>query len=327
MNALAHPRVLVAGGTGHYGRYIVQSLLAQGVPVRVLTRNAGSARRLLGEAPELVEGDITDPPARRAALQGMDALVIAVSAMSPRLVRKTKEIEGDAVQALLAEGAQQSVRRVVYLSVYEVKEEISERVDLASGDAKVRVERALARSGLSWTVLGCAPSMQIFFAMIRGDTMMVPGGGPPALPTISALDVGEIAAQATLRSDLSGRRFRLVGPEAIGFREAARRISRVAGRPIGFRRIPLALPLLVRGLVRPLTPLSDRLLYVYQMLGFVELLNRFPPEIASEAPQAHRLLLETFSYRPTTLEMEARRWLRGPGQGRDLASTTTSSPA
>ena len=41
-----------------------------------------------------------------------------------------------------------------------------------------------------------APSMEIFFAMLRGDTLVVPGGGPPALPTVAASDLGEIAAQA-----------------------------------------------------------------------------------------------------------------------------------
>jgi len=150
--------------------------------------------------------------------------------------------------------------------------------------------------------------MQIFFAMIRGETMMVPGGGPPALPTIAAVDVGEIAAQAALRDDLGGRRFRLVGPEALSFPEAARRIAAVLGRPIRFRKIPLAGPILAWRITRPLARFSDRLLYVNQMLGFIQLLNRFPAEIAAQAPQAHRLLLETFNYQPTTLEMEAQRW-------------------
>jgi uncharacterized protein YbjT (DUF2867 family) len=150
--------------------------------------------------------------------------------------------------------------------------------------------------------------MQIFFALIRGDTMMVPGGGPPALPTVSAVDVGEIAAQAALRDDLSSRRFRLVGPEALSFPEAAQRIAAVLGRPIQFRSIPLALPALAWRITRPLAHVSGRLLYVNQMLGFIQLLNRFPAEIAVETPQAHRLLTEAFSFQPTTLEMEVQRW-------------------
>lgn len=302
------PRILVVGGTGHYGQHIVHSLAQRGATVRVLSRNAASARLLLGEAPEIVAGDITSETARRAALQGMDALVITVSAMVPALIRQTKAIEEDAILALLAEAKEPAISRVVYLSVYEVRQEAVAGLDLASGRAKLHVEQALAASDLDWTVLGCAPSMQIFFAMIRGDVMMVPGGGPPALPTVSAVDVGEIAAQAVLRDDLRGRRFRLVGPEALSFREAARRISLALGRPIRFRKVPLAGPTIAWQLTRPLARFSSRLLYVNQMLGFIQLLNRFPPEIAAEAPQAHRLLTDTFRYRPTTLEMEAQRW-------------------
>lgn len=300
----------MVGGTGHYGQHIVRRLVQRGAAVRVLSRNAAAARSLLGEAVEVVAGDVTSGAARRAALDGCAAVVIALSAMAPGLVRQTQAIEEDAVLALLEEAKELGVRRVVYLSVYEVRQDVTQNLDLTSGRAKLRVEQALAASDRNWTVLGCAPSMQIFFAMIRGETMMVPGGGPPALPTIAAVDVGEIAAQAALRDDLNGRRFRLVGPEALSFPEAARRISVVLGRPIRFRKIPLAGPALAWRITRPLTRFSDRLLYVHQMLGFIQLLNRFPAEIAAQGPQAHRLLLETFNYQPTTLEAEARRWVQ-----------------
>jgi uncharacterized protein YbjT (DUF2867 family) len=303
------PRVLVVGGTGHYGQHIVRSLAHYGARARVLSRNAASARLSLGETPDIVEGDVTSETARRAALQGMDALVISISAISPALIRRTRAIEEDAILALLAEAKELAVHRVVFLSVYEVRRETIAGLDLASGRAKLHVEQALAASDLNWTVLGCAPSTQIFFAMIRGDTMMVPGGGPPALPTVSPVDVGEIAAQAAPRDDLSGRRFRLVGPELLSFPEAAQRIAAVLGRPIRFRAIPLAGPNLAWHLTRPLARFSNRLLYVNQMLGFIQLLNRFPAEIAAGSPQAHRLLTDTFSYRPTTLEMEAQVWV------------------
>ncbi len=51
---------LVLGGTGHYGRHIVRSLLEKGQPVRVLTRNAANAREVLGDRAEIVEGDILE---------------------------------------------------------------------------------------------------------------------------------------------------------------------------------------------------------------------------------------------------------------------------
>ena len=137
---------------------------------------------------------------------------------------------------------------------------------------------------------------------------MVPGGGPPALPTVSPVDVGEIVAQTVLRDDLHGRRFRMVGPEAISFPAAVERISITSGKTINFRKIPLVLPKIAWVITRPLTPFSDLILYINQMLGFIQLLNQFPQDVISKVPEVHRLLLDTFDYVPTTLEMEAQRW-------------------
>jgi uncharacterized protein YbjT (DUF2867 family) len=199
----------------------------------------------------------------------------------------------------------------VYISTYGTSREPPRGSGLETASIKSEDEDALAGSHLNWTVLGAGPSMQIFFSMIRGDTMMVPGGGPPALPAVSPVDVGEIAGQAVLREDLSGKRFRVVGPEAVSFAEAARRISRVTGRTIRFRKIPLLLPKLAYAVTRPLTPFSDVLLYANQVLGFIKLLNQAPQDVTAAVLEAHRLLLDTFDYVPTTLEMEAQSWSKG----------------
>ena len=44
------------------------------------------------------------------------------------------------------------------------------------------------------------------------------------------------------------------------------------------------------------------------MLGLIKLLNQFPQDAIAEVLEVHRLLLDTFDYVPTTLEMEAQRW-------------------
>ena len=300
--------ILVLGGTGHYGRHIVQSLLSKAAPVRVLSRNPANARKILGEVPQIVAGDITAKESVAGALDGVGAAVISVSAFAPKLIRKLKLIEEDSVLAVLAAAERAGVSRIVYMSTYGTSQHAPRGIDLETARIKFEVENALAGSDFNWTVLGAAPSMQIFFAMIRGNSMMVPGGGPPALPTVSPVDVGEIAAQTVLRQDLPGKRFRMVGPEAISFPEAAKRISSVAGRTIRFRKIPLVLPKLAYAVTRPLTPFSDVLLYANQVLGFVKLLNQPSQDVAAEAVEVHRLLLDTFDYVPTTLEMEALRW-------------------
>jgi uncharacterized protein YbjT (DUF2867 family) len=303
--------ILVLGGTGHYGRHVVQSLLRRAAPVRVLSRNAARAREILGEVPEIVEGDITVKESVTEALKGARAAVISVSAFAPKSIREQKLIERDSVLAVLAEAERARVFRIVYISTYGTNQDSVEGVNLEAAGIKSEIEDTLARSDLNWTVLGAAPSTRIFFAMIRGDTMIVPGGGPMALPTVSPVDVGEITAQTVLRQDLSRKRIRMVGPEAISFPEAAGRISSVVGRKIKFRKVPLVLPKMAYVVTRPLTPFSDILLYANQMLGFIKLLNQFPEGIINQVPEDHRFLLDTFDYAPTTLEMEAERWSKG----------------
>ncbi len=301
-NQTAKQPILVLGDTGHYGRHIVSSLVEKGEPVRVLSRNEPNACQVLGDRPEIIMGDITSYESVRTSLNGASAVVISVSAFKWKTIRHMDLVERDSVLTVLEEAPNAGIERVVYLSGYELREDVLERLNLRQfARIKLELESALSKSNLNWTVLGCPPSMELFFAMLREDTMMVPGGGPPALPTISPVDVGEIAAQAVLRDDLRGKRIRLTGPEALSFPEAARRISAVMGKPIKFRRIPLTPLKIAAALSRPFNPFLQHLLWA------IKLFNHFPQDVAAEVPAAHRMLLETFNYAPTTLEMEIRR--------------------
>jgi uncharacterized protein YbjT (DUF2867 family) len=305
-NNMENKPILVLGGTGHYGKHIVRSLLEKGEPVRVLSRNAVKARKILGDGVEIIEGDITSRESVVESLNGVRAIVISVSAFTPKLIRKLKLIERDSVLMVLEEAQKAGVSRVVYISVYEIREDLLRELNIQLGIAwiKLEIEAALAKSDFNWTVLGVAPSMEIFFAMTRGDTMMVPGGGPPALPTVSPVDVGEITAQTVLRGDLKGKRFRVTGPEAISFPEAAKRISNVTGKTIKFRKIPLFPLKIASVLIWPFNP------FLRHLLEFIKLMNNFPQDVVAKVPEDHQLLVKTFSYTPTTFEMEVRRRIR-----------------
>jgi len=139
-------------------------------------------------------------------------VIIRLSAFTPKLISKQRLIERDSVLTLaLAE--KERVSRIVDVSGYDVREDLASELDFPIGRIKLDVEKALCRSQFDWTVLGSAPSIEIFFAMTKGNRMMVPGGGPPALPTVSPVDVGEIAAQAVLRDGLQAQRIRLLSPQ------------------------------------------------------------------------------------------------------------------
>jgi uncharacterized protein YbjT (DUF2867 family) len=297
------PPVLVLGGTGHLGRFVVTSLLARGQAVRVLSRSPARARVLLGDEVEILEGDLCDPASVTPAMAGVERAVVTVSAMSPATFRRSRQIECDAVIAALEQGMAAKLRQVVLVSIFAIDLELAGRFGIDSASIKHDLEAWLARSGLRWTVLGQPPSMEVLFTFIRGGrTMAVPGGGPPRLPTIAPQDTGVIAADAVLRDDLHGLRIRLVPVPPLSFPEAAQRIGAVWGRRIRFVAPPLFIPLFLRWLLTPLAAVNDTIGFVHCILGFLRLLNAFPSD-GLDRDRAR--LAELFDHRFTTLEDEA----------------------
>jgi nucleoside-diphosphate-sugar epimerase len=72
---LKRPSVLVIGGSGFLGRYLVDALAARGLGVRVATRSADSARIVLAGLPmELVQGSLSNPRFLDEALEGIDVV-------------------------------------------------------------------------------------------------------------------------------------------------------------------------------------------------------------------------------------------------------------
>ena len=294
--------ILVIGGTGHYGQFIVRSLVNLDQSVRVISRNAIKAKETLGSDVEIFEGDITDPKLIKASISGVKAIVISISAFTRKLIKKTRLIERDAVIAILEEARKNQINRIVYISVYDLRmDHLKKLKALPLGEIRLEIENILKESNFNWTVLGCCPSMEMFFAMLRGTKLYVPGGGFNPFPTVSPVDLGEIAAQTTIRSDLGGRRFRITGPEALSYPQVAERLSVALDHTIKHIKVPIT-PLKVLSIItRPISP------FIRYLLMGVKLFNNFPQDLVDEVPNDHKILLDTFEYTPHTLEMEIKR--------------------
>lgn len=71
------------GATGSIGQPVMDEVPRRGYRVRALVGDAAHARRALPEGVEPVIGDITRPETLPPAVQGIDAVVLAVNAMGP----------------------------------------------------------------------------------------------------------------------------------------------------------------------------------------------------------------------------------------------------
>lgn len=305
---MSHQTIMVFGGTGFYGQQVVKNLLEKGVPVKVMSRSREKASLVLGTEVEIFEGNVTNHQDVINSLKGVKAIVLCLSAVTFKLIRKRKLIERDAVLDILAEAKKAGIQRVVYFSGYEMRPEVLKQLNIADfGAIMIEMENTIKSSDFNWTILGAPPSFEIFFAFLRNGKLRIPGGGKNAIPTVAPEDVGNIAAQTVLRNDLGGRRIRMPGPNAYSFPEAAELMSKISGKQIKHFTIPITIIRVVSAVAYPLTPFP---VFLFKSL---KLLNNFPQDLAAKVPEDHALLQTLFVYEPKTLETTIRESL-GPKQ-------------
>lgn len=115
-------RTLVTGGAGFIGSHVVRALLARGAHVNVLDDFSTGKRKNLPNSGDLrvIEGDVADPSAVRAALEDRDTFIhLAAVASVERSVREPLATHRTNLQGsiqLFEEAARQGVRRGLYAS-------------------------------------------------------------------------------------------------------------------------------------------------------------------------------------------------------------------
>ena len=201
---------------------------------------------------------------------------------------------------ILDEAERKGIKRIIYLSIYETDISLIKKLKIDVGFIKIAVEERLLQSDFNWTVLACPPSFEIFTTFTRKRMLIVPGGGAPLIPSVAPQDVGEIAAQASIRDDLKKLRLHLTYSEAFAFPNVAERFSNILKRKIRYQKIPLVGLKIVSIISYPLNP------YLRHLVKYVGLLNNFPQEIAKQVPANHKILFEKFDYEPMSLEEYAK---------------------
>jgi len=218
--------VLVGGGSGRLGRLVVAGLLAQGVRVRVLSRQSTLAAHLAQAGVELSQGELAEPGTLQRALSGVRAAFL-LSPISPDLALH----QGHFVQAARLAG----VPRLVKLSGSAWT--LSPPGRTWSGDAHRQVEQTLADSGLPHAVLRPNAWAQVVLAplaaALRAGEVLGGGFGPAQVSYIDIRDIADVAVHTLLSpGPLPAAPLELTGPEALSHAELAQRLSALAGRPI-----------------------------------------------------------------------------------------------
>ena len=213
--------ILVTGGTGTLGRFVVRRLLGAGYDVRVLSRRSHDSE----EGLEFMIGDLATGEGIEAAVDGIETIV--------HLAGSTKGDEDKArnlVRAASGVGAQ----HLVYISVVGADRiPVVSRVDrvmFGYFESKRAAERIVADSGLPWTTLRATQfhdlTLTVAQQMAKLPVIPVPAGF-----RFQPVDTDEVAARlveltlgdpASLVPDIAGPRVYGMNELVCGYLRATR---------------------------------------------------------------------------------------------------------
>src|SRR4051794_21307045 len=233
--------LLVTGATGTTGSEVLRALKDREIPARALVRDETQAHHLRDLGFEPVTGDLGDPRTLGPAMTGVERAYL-VSPAGPM----QSELEQTFIETAKAAG----VQHIVKLSVIGASPEAPLRFARSHGN----VEQALKASGMAWTLLRPTAFMQntLAWGPQVHDGMFYAPVPDAAVSVVDARDVAEVAAAALTGDGHEGKSYGLSGPEAVSYRDQARRVFAAAGREVTVEEV--AVDELKRELVRAGVP-------------------------------------------------------------------------
>lgn len=225
-----NPTVLVTGATGRVGGSLVRQLAGTGAGIRALTRNPVVTS--LGEAVEIVHGDLAQPETVSPALDGVDAVFLVFPSVA-----------ADASARELVATLTESVRRIVYLSSFGVPDEPDTSAEPDGGiiGSHAHLEGLIAGSAAEYTMLrpvGFAANTLTWAEQIRRSDVVRWYLPRLSRPLIHEDDIAAAGLRALLDDGHDRKAHVLTGPERLTQVEQLAAIADVLGRPLRFEECP-----------------------------------------------------------------------------------------
>jgi uncharacterized protein YbjT (DUF2867 family) len=241
--------ILVVGASGFLGGMITRGLLAQGKPVRILTRSNPAYEELVGAGAEPVPGDLKDRASLDAACKGVEVVITTANAAQ----RIGSGDGSDTFESVDLHGTLNLVQAAVEAGVEQFIYTSALAVDANSPNpliaAKARVEQALVESGLNYTILAPHIFMEVWFGMVIGTALgsatavTLVGEGNHRHSFVSVPDVAAIALAAVGNVAAYNQRIAIGGAEALSWTEVVQRTGRVIGRDLPITYVAMGSPL------------------------------------------------------------------------------------
>ncbi len=228
-------RLLITGGSGFLGGYVIEEARRRGHDVVALARSDTAALAVGRCGAEPLSGDLDDP----AGLPDVFS-----SAHCSSLLNIASLGFGHA-PAIVAAARSAGLDRAVFVSTTAV----STRLPARSQAVRLDAEEQIRESGLKWTIL--RPTMiygapgdrnlsRLLTLLPRVPLLPVPGGGRHLQQPVHVADVAGAVLSAAERPESAGTTYDIAGPEPLSFAELLRDAARAVGSRTRFVAVPLS---------------------------------------------------------------------------------------
>src|SRR5499433_1006282 len=237
--------VLVTGATGRQGGSVIRHMHPKGWKLRALTRDPDSpaAQKLVRMGIEVVKGDLENARTLEPATRGVYGIYSVQDFWAVGAKREVQQGKN------LADAAKEAgVEHFVYSSVGGA--ERNSGID--HWESKWEIEKHIRKLGLPATMLRPAAFMENYYidqveiGILKGR-LMDPIRADKPYQTIATDDIGAFAALAFERpKDFVGLELEIAGSELTN-PAAAQVFSRVLGKEVKFRRLPMPMVRILLG--------------------------------------------------------------------------------
>ncbi len=268
-------KITVFGGSGFIGRHLVRRLAAQGCEVRVAVRDIEAAQYLkpAGDIGQIVlwQTDIKDPAQVAGAVDGADAVVNLVGALSEWRANTFPAVHVQGAKNIAEAAAAAGVKHLVHVSalgankfaesLYARTKALGEEAVLQAfpsatllrpsvifgpEDGFFNLFAGIARFSPALPVFGCPLIPKISVSGENGLTVKVDlyGDGGTKFQPVYVGDVADAITASLEGSKTAGRTFELGGPTVYSFKQLMELLLRYTGRRKWLAPIPFGVAMI-----------------------------------------------------------------------------------
>lgn len=239
-------RLLVVGGSGFLGGYVLREAVRQGHQVLALARSPAAARSVESNGACPLTGDLDDA-------QRLDEAFSAARCEALVCLASLGHGHGPGIVAAAEEAG---IPRAVFVSTTAV----TTTLHPPTKQVRLAAEQQIRGCGLDWTIL--RPTMiygaagdrnlsQLLRLLSRTAVLPVPGNGKCLHQPVHVADVAAAVLSALQRPAAIGSMYNVAGPEPLPFSELLRTCARAVGSRTRLVPVPLTpLVTLARGYER-----------------------------------------------------------------------------